>query len=144
MLNEFKKFVLRGNVFDLAVGVIIGGAFGNIITSLVNDILMPPIGLLLGQVDFSNLFIDLSGTGYIVLTEAQAAGVPTINWGIFVNTVIDFLLVALVIFLLVRVVNTWHQQPVEKPAEPTTKECPHCCTQIPLQASRCPHCTSAL
>jgi large conductance mechanosensitive channel len=141
MLNEFKAFALRGNVVDLAVGLVIGAAFGKIVTSLVNDILMPPIGLLLGRVDFSNLFLNLSGHSYASLAEAKAAGAPTINVGLFLNTVIDFVIVALAIFLVVRFINRLHQAP---PATPTTKACPYCVSVIPLQASRCPQCTSDL
>jgi large conductance mechanosensitive channel len=143
MLKEFKEFVLRGNVVDMAVGIIIGTAFGRIITSLVNDILMPPIGLLLGRVDFSNLFISLSGR-YASLAEAQAAGAPTINYGLFINTVLDFIIVALVIFLLVCQVNRLRRPAPAAPAEPTTRECPYCLSTIPLKATRCPHCTSQL
>ena len=142
MLKEFKEFVMRGNVLDPAVAVIIGGAFGKIITSFVNDILMPPIGLLLGGVDFANLFFSLNGQAYASLADAQAAGAPTINYGVFLNTVIDFLIVALVIFLVVKAANR-----MKKPAPaaaPTTKECPHCFTNIPLKATRCPNCTSQL
>lgn len=143
MLKEFKEFAMRGNVLDLAIGVIIGGAFGKIVTSLVNDILMPPIGLLLGQVNFGDLYIDLSGGNYESLSAAQAAGAATINYGLFLNTVIDFLIVALVIFLIVRQINRL-QKPAPKPAEPTTKECPYCLSAIPKKATRCPACTSAL
>lgn len=142
MLKEFRDFIMRGNVLDLAVAVIIGGAFGRIISSLVNDIIMPPIGLLLGKVDFNNLFISLSGAAYTSLKDAQAAGAPTLNYGVFVNTVIDFLIVALVIFLVVRVANRL-QRPQPQPA-PTTKECPYCATTIALKAVRCPNCTSDL
>ena len=142
MLKEFKEFVMRGNVLDLAVAVIIGGAFGKIITSFVNDVLMPPIGLLLGGVDFANLFIPLDGQTYESLEAAQAAGATTINYGVFINTVIDFLIVALVIFLVVRVANRMKKP--EPVAAPTTKECPHCFTTIPLKATRCPNCTSQL
>jgi large conductance mechanosensitive channel len=141
MLKEFKAFAMRGNMVDLAIGIIIGAAFGKIITSLVSDVLMPPIGLLLGKVDFSNLFLNISGKSYANLAEAKAAGVPTINYGLFLNTVIDFLIVAFVIFLLVRQINRWN-----KPAPPpvTTKECSYCATSIPLKATRCPNCTSEL
>jgi large conductance mechanosensitive channel len=142
MWKEFKDFIMRGNVVDLAVAVIIGGAFGKIITSLVNDIIMPPIGLLLGGVDFANLFIDLSGMGYTSLADAQAAGAPTINYGLFINAIIDFVIVALVIFLVIKAINK-----LKKPAPvaaPSTKECPRCLSTIPLQATRCPHCTSDL
>jgi large conductance mechanosensitive channel len=143
MLKEFKEFALRGNVLDLAIGVVIGAAFGKIVSSFVNDILMPPIGLLLGNVDFSNLFISLSGQSYATLKDAQAAGAATLNYGLFLNTVIDFLIVAFVIFLLVRQVNRL-QRPAPVAAAPETRECPFCCSTIPAQASRCPHCTSLL
>lgn len=144
MLNEFKTFALRGNVVDLAIGVIIGGAFGKIITSLVNDILMPPIGLLLGKVDFSNLYINLSRTPYKSLAEAQAAGAPTINYGAFLTTLIDFLIVAFVVFLVVRLFNRLRREPPAASAEPTTKECPYFRSSIPINAVRCPYCTSEL
>lgn len=144
MFKEFKAFIMRGNVLDLAVAVIIGAAFGKIVTSLVNDIIMPPIGLLLGQVDFSNLFINLSATPYAKLADAQAAGAPTINYGVFINTVLDFLIVAFVIFLVVRAANKLeHPKPAPAPA-PTTKECPYCLSAIPIKATRCAHCTSEL
>ncbi|MGD0965442.1 MAG: large-conductance mechanosensitive channel protein MscL [Candidatus Acidiferrales bacterium] len=142
MLKEFKEFAMRGNVLDMAVGIIIGTAFGRIVTSLVNDIIMPPIGLAVGKVDFSSLFINISGTSYATLAAAKAANASTINYGSFLNTVIDFVIVALVIFLMVRQVNRWN-----KPAPvvaPTTKECPYCVSQIALKASRCPNCTSEL
>lgn len=142
MLKEFRDFIMRGNVLDLAVAVIIGGALGRIVSSLVNDIIMPPIGLLLGQVDFGSLYVNLSGTPYASLKEAQAAGAPTINYGTFIITIIDFLIVALVIFLIVRVANRL-QRPKPQPA-PSTKECPHCATTIALKATRCPNCTSDL
>lgn len=143
MLKEFKEFVVRGNVLDLAVAVIIGGAFGKIVTSFVNDVLMPPIGLLLGGVDFANLFISLNGQAYASLADAQAAGAPTINYGVFLNTVIDFVIVAFVIFLIVKAANkTKKQEP--SPAAPTTRECPHCFTTISIKATRCPNCTSQL
>jgi len=144
MLKEFKEFALRGNVVDLAVGLIIGAAFGKIVTSFVNDILMPPIGLLLGRVDFSNLFINLSDGEYTTLAAAQEAGAATINYGLFISTVLDFVIVAFVIFLLVRQINRMQREREEQPAEPTTKECPHCLSTIPLQATRCPQCTSSL
>ena len=143
MLKEFKEFALRGNVLDLAIGVVIGAAFGKIVSSFVNDILMPPIGLLLGNVDFSNLFISLSGQSYATLKDAQAAGAATLNYGLFLNTIIDFLIVAFAIFLLVRQVNRL-QRPAPVAAAPETRECPFCCSTIPAQASRCPHCTSLL
>lgn len=144
MLREFKAFIARGNVIDLAVGVIIGGAFGKIISSLVNDLLMPPIGLLLGKVQFTNLFIDLSGKGYPSLEAARAAGAPVLAYGNFIQTVVDFLIVAFVIFLVVRAYNRLVSlKPSPSPA-PTTKECPYCFTTIPIRATRCPNCTSDL
>jgi large conductance mechanosensitive channel len=142
MLKEFKAFVMRGNVLDMAVGIIIGAAFGKIVTSLVSDVLMPPIGLLLGKVDFSNLFIDLSGQHLPTLAAAKAAGVATINYGTFLNTLIDFVIVAFAIFLMIRQVNKLTAKPAAGPASPTTKDCPFCISAIPLQAKRCPHCTS--
>jgi large conductance mechanosensitive channel len=144
MLKEFKAFVMRGNMLDLAIGIIIGAAFGRIITSLVNDIIMPPIGVLLGNVDFTNMFATISGDKFDTLDKAKAAGAVTINYGLFINTVIDFLIVALVIFLIIRAVNRWFAKPAPAPAEPTTKDCPHCATAIPIKATRCPHCTSDL
>lgn len=141
MLKEFKEFAMRGSVLDMAVGIIIGAAFGRIVTSLVNDIIMPPIGLLLGRVDFTNLFVSLSGQSYASLADAQAAGAPTVNYGIFLNTVLDFVVVAFVIFLVIRQVNRSKRQPE---AAPTTKECPFCLSTIPLKATRCPNCTSQL
>ena len=144
MFKEFKEFTMRGNVLDMAIGIIIGAAFGKIITSFVNDILMPPIGLLLGRVDFSNLFVNLSGQPYGSLEEAQAAGAATINYGLFLNTVLDFIIVAFVIFLLIRRVNRLKREPEALPAEPTTKECPYCLSTIPIKATRCPHCTSEI
>ncbi|GAP13103.1 large conductance mechanosensitive channel protein [Longilinea arvoryzae] len=142
MFAEFKKFVMRGNVLDLAVAVIIGGAFGGIITSLVNDIIMPPIGMLLGRINFKDLFINLSGTPYASLADAQKAGAATINYGNFINTIINFLIIALVIFLIVRAFNKMKKP--EAPAAPTTKDCPYCQTAIPIKATRCPNCTSQL
>jgi len=143
MLKEFKEFAMRGSVLDLAVGVIIGAAFGKIVSSLVDDIIMPPIGKALGHVDFSNLFINLSETSYPTIAAAKAAGSPTINYGIFLNTVINFLIVAFAIFLLVRTVNRWTKKPAPAPA-PTTKDCPQCAMAIPIAAKKCGHCTSAL
>ncbi len=143
MLEEFKKFIMRGNVLDMAVGIIIGVAFGAIITSLVNDIIMPPIGLLLGKVDFANLFIQLSGTPVATLADAKKAGAATINYGVFINTVINFLIVAFVIFLLIKQVNRLTAKPLA-PAAPITKECPYCVSTIPIKATRCPNCTSEL
>jgi large conductance mechanosensitive channel len=143
MLEEFKKFVMRGNVLDLAVAVVIGGAFGAIVTSFVNDVLMPPIGLLLGRVDFSNLFVNLSGGSYPSVAAAKAAGAPTLNYGLFLNAVVNFLIVAFAIFLLLRQVNRFVVKPTPA-AAPTTKECAYCISTIPLRARRCPHCTSEL
>jgi large conductance mechanosensitive channel len=140
----FREFAMRGNVMDLAVGIVIGAAFGKIITSLVNDIIMPPIGLLLGRVDFANLFINLSGQSFASLAEARAAGAPTINYGVFLNTVIDFVIVAFAIFLLVRFINRLTHQADAAPAAPTSRECPFCMSSIPLRATRCPQCTSNL
>jgi large conductance mechanosensitive channel len=142
MFKEFKNFIMRGNVLDLAVAVIIGAAFGKIVTSLVGDILMPPLGLALKHVDFTNLFIDLSGVHRDTLAQAKAAGDATINYGVFLNNVIDFLIVAFVIFLIIQQANKLKRAPV--PADPTTKECPFCHTTIPLAATRCPNCTSNL
>jgi large conductance mechanosensitive channel len=143
MLKEFKEFAMRGNVIDLAVGVIIGAAFSKIVSSFVNDILMPPIGLLLGHIDFSNLFIDLSGNSYATLSEAKEAGAPTINYGVFINNVIDFLIVAFVLFLFIRQINRLaHWKKEKKEAE--TKECPYCLSTVPVKAKRCAHCTSHL
>jgi large conductance mechanosensitive channel len=144
MLREFKEFAMRGNVIDMAVGVIIGAAFGKIVTSLTNDILMPPIGLLLGKVDFSSLYLNLSGTAYPSLAEAKKAGAATINYGAFINTVIDFVIVAFVIFLLIRQINRFLAPAPTPPAEPTSKDCPYCLSQIPTKATRCAHCTSQL
>jgi len=142
MFKEFKEFAMRGNVADMAIGIIIGAAFGKIITSVVSDILMPPIGLLLGKVDFSNLYLNLSGGEYPNLAAAKAAGAATINYGLFINTIIDFVIVAFVIFMLIRQMNRVKRQPAPVAAEPTTKECPFCLSNIPLKASRCPQCTS--
>ncbi len=143
MLKEFKEFAMRGNVMDLAVGVIIGAAFGKIVSSLVEDVIMPPIGRLLGRVDFSGLFIDLSGKSYQTLAAAKAAGAPTMNYGIFLNSVISFLIVAFAVFLVVHQVNSWTRK-LEAPAAPTTKDCPQCAMAIPLAAKRCGHCTTQL
>jgi large conductance mechanosensitive channel len=143
MWKEFRDFAMRGNVIDLAIGVIIGAAFGKIVTSLVNDVLMPPLGLLLGKVDFSNLFVTLSGTHYNSLAEAKAAGAATLNYGIFINNCIDFLLVAFAVFLLVKQVNRFMPKPAE-PAPADAKDCEYCKSSIPKAATRCPHCTSQL
>jgi large conductance mechanosensitive channel len=144
MFKEFKEFAMRGNVVDLAIGIIIGGAFGKIVTSFVSDVLMPPIGLLLGKVDFSNLFIGLSDKTYATLQEAKAAGAATINYGLFFNTILDFLIVAFAVFLLVKQINRLKRQEQPAPAAPTTKDCPFCLSSIPLKATRCPQCTSEL
>jgi large conductance mechanosensitive channel len=148
MLKEFKEFALRGNVVDMAVGIIIGAAFGTIVNSLVNDVIMPPIGLLLGGLDFANLFALLkSGSPagpYASLADAQAAGAVTINYGVFINAVVSFLIVAFVVFLLIRSINRMKQEEEAPPAEPTTKDCPYCLSTIPIKATRCPHCTSEL
>lgn len=147
MFKEFKEFAMRGNVVDLAVGVIIGGAFGRIVSSFVDDILMPPIGLLMGNVDFSNLFINLSGrefANYKVLSQAHDAGAVTINYGLFLNSVIDFLIVAFAIFLLIRQINRLDRKKETPVAEPTTKVCPFCMSEIAIKATRCPACTSEL
>jgi large conductance mechanosensitive channel len=140
MLKDFRNFVTRGKVLDLAVAVIIGGAVGRVVTSLVNDIVMPPIGLLLGDVDFSSLYLNLSRTAYASLALAQAAGAPTINYGTFINTLVDFLVVAAVVFLLVK----GSQRLEARHASPTTRDCPYCLTAIPSMATRCGHCTSQL
>ncbi len=143
MLNEFKKFAMRGNMIDMAVGIIIGGAFGTIVNSLVNDIIMPPIGLLLGKVDFANLYISLTGQQYESLAAAKAAGAATWNYGVFINNIINFVIVAFAVFLLVRAINRMQKPPAPAPA-PATKDCPRCFSAIPVKATRCPHCTSEL
>jgi len=142
MFKEFKEFIMRGNVVDLAVGIIIGGAFGKIITSLVADVLMPPLGKFMGNMDFSGLFINLSGTPYPSLAAAKSAGAATINYGLFINTVIDFIIVAAAIFILIKQVNRL-RKPVAV-APPSTKACPYCLTLVPIMATRCPACTSEL
>jgi len=143
MLSEFKTFIMRGNVVDLAVGVIIGASFGAIVTSLVSDVLMPPIGRLLGGVDFKDFFISLSGQSYPTLAAAKAAAAPTLNYGLFLNAVINFLIVSFAIFMLVRQVNRLFPKPAA-PKAPQTKDCTWCATAIPVAAKRCPHCTSSL
>jgi large conductance mechanosensitive channel len=143
VFKEFKEFVMRGNVLDLAVAVIIGAAFGKIVTSFTNDILMPPIGMALGKVDFSNLFISLSGASFATLAEAKKAGAATINYGLFLNTILDFVIVAFAIFIVVKQVNRFNRPP-EVAAVVTTKDCPFCASAIPLAAVRCPLCTSEL
>jgi large conductance mechanosensitive channel len=146
MLKEFKEFAMKGNVLDMAVGIVIGAAFGLIIASLVADVIMPPIGLLLGNIDFANIFSVLKegkvAGPYATPAAAKAAGAVTINWGIFINTIINFLIVAFAIFLLVKGVNKARREKEAPVAEPTTKECPYCLSAIPLKATRCPHCTS--
>jgi large conductance mechanosensitive channel len=143
MIKEFKEFAMRGNVLDMAVGIIIGAAFGQIVNSFVQDILMPPIGRLLGHVDFSNLFVSLSGTHYDTVAAAKAAGAATLNYGVFLNTVINFLIVAFAVFLLVRQVNRFAPKPAPA-AAPATRECPYCLSTIPAKATRCSQCTSEL
>jgi large conductance mechanosensitive channel len=143
MLREFKTFLVRGNVVDLAIAVILGASFGAIVTSFVNDVLMPPIGLALGRVSFADLFVSLSGQSYPTLAAAKAAGAPTVNYGVFLNTVINFVIVAFVVFLLVRTVNRMTAKPAA-PAAPATKECGFCASVISVKATRCPQCTSDL
>ena len=148
MFKEFKEFALRGNVVDMAVGIIIGGAFGTIVKSLVADVLMPPVGLLLGGVDFTDLFVVLKSGAqagpYLTMADAQTAGAVTINYGIFANNVISFLIVAWAVFLLVKGINRMRRKEELPAAAPTTKDCPYCQSIIPLKAIRCPHCTSVL
>ena len=149
MFKEFKEFAMRGNVIDMAVGIVIGAAFGTIVKSLVSDIIMPPIGLLLGKVDFSNLFAVLKqgetvAGPYASLADAQAAGAVTINYGVFIDTVISFIVIAFAIFMVIRSMNKLKKKEEAHPAEPTTKDCPYCLTSISIKATRCPHCTSQL
>lgn len=148
MLKEFKEFAMRGNVVDMAVGIIIGGAFGTIVKSLVSDVMMPPIGLLLGGVDFSDLFVTLkegaTAGPYASLASAQSAGAVTISYGLFINSVISFVIVAFAVFLLIKGLNRLHREKAAPPAAPTTKECPRCYSAIAVKATRCPHCTSDL
>ena len=143
MFKEFKEFIARGNVLDLAVGIVIGAAFGKIVTSFVNDVLMPPIGLLVRNVDFKELFLNLSGTSYKTMAEAKAAGAPTLNYGLFLNTVFEFLIIAFAIFLVVRTANRLRAPAAPAPA-PATQDCAFCRMSIPVTATRCPHCTSQL
>ncbi len=146
MVKEFKDFAMRGNVVDMAVGIIIGGAFGTIVKSLVSDVIMPPIGMLLGNVDFSELFLVLkegaAAGPYLTLADAQKAGAVTINYGLFFNAVVSFLIVAFAVFMLIRAINKMKREEETPPAEPTTRDCPFCFSTISLKASRCPHCTS--
>jgi large conductance mechanosensitive channel len=149
MLKDFKEFVMRGNVVDMAVGIVIGAAFGAIVKSFVDDVLMPPIGLLLGNVDFSNLFVTLkegskAAGPYVSLAVAKAAGAVTLNLGIFINTIISFIIIAFAVFLVIKGINRMKREKEAPPAEPNTKECSFCFTTIPIQASRCPNCTSQL
>jgi large conductance mechanosensitive channel len=143
MLKEFKEFAMRGSVLDMAIGIIVGAAFGKVVASMVNDILMPPIGMLLGRTDFSSFFISLSRTHYATLADAKKAGAAVISYGVFGNTVLEFLIVSFAVFLIVRQVNRF-RKPAPVPAAPATKECPYCVSKIPLMAKRCPHCTSDL
>ena len=142
MLKEFKVFAMRGNVMDMAIGIILGAAFGKIVSSFVGDVLMPPLGLLLGGMNFSNLFVPLTGGSYATLAAAKEAGAPTLNYGMFIQTIIDFLIVAFAIFIVVKQVNRLKRP--EPVAAPATKDCPHCATAIPVAAKKCPHCTSLL
>jgi len=149
MFKEFKEFAMRGNVIDMAVGIVIGAAFVTIVKSLVSDIIMPPIGLLLGKVDFANLFAVLKqgeavAGPYASLVDAQTAGAVTINYGVFINTLISFIVIAFAIFMVIRSMNRIKKKEEAPPAEPTTKDCPYCLTSIPIKATRCPHCTSEL
>ncbi len=149
MLKEFKDFAMRGNVVDMAVGIVIGGAFGTIVKSLVDDVLMPPIGLLLGGVDFSDLFVVLKegakvAAPYHTLADAKAAGAVTLNLGLFINSVISFTIVAFALFLVVKAMNKLRMEKAPEVVVPTTKTCQYCCSEVPIKASRCPHCTSAL
>ena len=144
MLKEFKEFAMKGNMVDMAVGIIIGAAFGKIVSSLVADVLMPPIGRLLGGVDFSNLFYSLSGGSYPSLAAAKAAGAATVNYGIFINTVIDFVIIAFVIFMIIKGMNAMKRKEDAPAAAPTTKDCTYCYSTIPIKATRCPHCTATL
>ena len=147
MFKEFKEFAVKGNVVDMAVGIIIGGAFGTIVKSFVADVIMPPVGLLLGGVDFANLFVVLKGgdgAAFMSLAEAQEAGAVTLNYGLFINSVVSFLIVAFSVFLVIRQINRLKREEEEPPAEPTDKECPHCGAAIPIKATRCPNCTSQI
>jgi len=144
LLGEFKEFAMKGNVIDLAVGIIIGAAFTSVVNSLVNDIIMPPLGMLVGNVDFANLYINLTNTDYESLAAAQEAGAATINYGLFINAVINFLIVAFAVFMLVKQINRLKREPQKEPAAPSLKECPYCFSNISIKATRCPECTSPL
>lgn len=148
MFKEFKEFAMRGNVIDMAVGIVIGAAFGTIVKSFVSDVLMPPIGMLTGGVDFSNLFAVIKegapGGPYAALADAQAAGAVTVNYGQFINTVISFLIVAVAVFMVIKAINTLKREEEAPAAEPTTKDCEYCCSVVPIKATRCPNCTSQL
>ena len=144
MLQEFKKFAMRGNVMDMAIGIILGGAFGKIVASLVSDVLMPPLGLLLGRVDFTNLFWTLSKGEYATLADAQAAGAATINYGVFVNAVVNFVIIAFAIFIVVKQMNRMSATQEQAPPPPSEKDCPFCLSRVPIKAVRCAHCTSEL
>ena len=141
-IGEFKEFAVKGNVIDMAVGIIIGAAFGSIVNSLVKDVIMPPIGMLMGDINFADMFVALDGKAYATLSEAQAAAAPTINYGLFINSVISFIIVALAIFVLIKQINAMKKQPA--PPDPNTKECPYCKENIPIAAVKCSHCTSDL
>ena len=143
MFKEFREFAIKGSVVDLAVGVIIGAAFGKIVTSLVEDVIMPPLGMAIGNIDFANLFVDLSGTGHRTLADAKEAGAATINYGLFLNNVLQFLILAFIIFLIIRAVNRWRRRGEGTPP-PATKECPYCLTMIPIKATKCASCTTLL
>jgi large conductance mechanosensitive channel len=144
MWNDFKAFIMKGNVLDLAVAVIIGAAFGAIVTSMVNDVIMPPIGMVLGHIDFKDLFIPLNGQSYATLADAKKASAPVVAYGQFLNTIINFLIVAAVVFIVVRIASKLHKAPAAEAAAPTTKDCPFCAMPIPIPAKRCPQCTSQL
>lgn len=144
MLKEFKEFAMKGNVMDMAIGIIIGAAFGKIVSSFVSDLLMPPLGLLLGDSDFTNKFLTLQGEVFETLDAAKSAGSVTMNYGVFLNTLIDFLIIAFAIFLMVRQINRLKRKPEAAPPPPNTKDCPYCCSVIPIKATRCGHCTSEL
>ena len=145
MLKEFKEFALKGNVLDLAVGIIIGGAFGKIVDSLVKDVVMPMVGRMLGGVDFKHLYLNLGDKAFETMEAAEKAGAPLVKYGMFINTVVDFIIIAFAIFMAIKVMNRLKRaEEAAPPAEPTTRECPHCLSTIPLKATRCPHCTSQL